>query len=353
MTSLVLGGADPATYLSHAALYGLAAILEDHKAPDLALSWTSGMAPRPQISCGWDPVTIATTVHRHAQARTDPDGWMLRDLPGAPARGLMSPRIAMVKAQDSWEGLQHARHVALDQLVDSHAHLDLRLLAALGEPAYWRFNPKGDRLQDDGASRLDMTPRNQGSELVGTRLRKLATAVAARAPQQVHDGLTGASIEDEAGKNSQTSRTANGMAPIGPVDNALAWCAQWGISQMPLTLRIGGTAHTAGHLGPAGAGHVFAPTWRTPWRPARLRTILASRQLADTAQGAINAASGATDGGHPDDAADLTGVNAAAPEWLNTRGVLAVYTFPIHRYGSASAPERRIQRGQLVRLTHR
>lgn len=95
----------------------------------------------------------------------------------------MSPRLATVPDKASWRDLQAARHRELDELTTSAKVTDLRFLAALGEPCYWSRNRKGDPLQDDGASRWEMQPRNQGSEFVGSRLRKLAIAVVGRAPR--------------------------------------------------------------------------------------------------------------------------------------------------------------------------
>ena len=43
MTDFVLATADPTAMLSHMALYGLAAIVEDGGLDDVRLSWTGGM----------------------------------------------------------------------------------------------------------------------------------------------------------------------------------------------------------------------------------------------------------------------------------------------------------------------
>ena len=51
-------------------------------------------------------------------------------------------------------------------------------MAALGEPCYWVSDRLGAIQQDSAASRLEMQPRNIGSEFVGNRLRKLADAAA-------------------------------------------------------------------------------------------------------------------------------------------------------------------------------
>lgn len=350
MTGIVLGSAEPTRLLSHLAAYGLAAIVEDSGAAGVVLSWTRGMNPRPWVATrDLDADAIATIVQQHAARHAGPDAWLWRDVPAAPGRGLMSPRISTIGDAQGWTDLQRARHEVLDQLVASDARLDQRLLQALGEPAYWRFDATGKPRQDEGASQLDMTPRNQGSELVGTRLRKLAAAVAKRDPEQVLDGLTGACVRDEAaGRDAQESRSANGLAPVGPVDNALAWCALWGVSQLPLALRGNGAAVTTGHVGRPGHGACYAPAWSSPWSLARVRTVLASEQLRTVAKAAVSR----TDHDAPAGPADALTTDAARL-WLRARGVLAVFTFPIGRHGSTKAPERRAERGRHHPLTPR
>jgi hypothetical protein len=85
------------------------------------------------------------------------------------------------------------------------------------------------------------------------------------------------------------SRTATGLASPGPTDNALAWCALWGISQFPLAMRINDTAQTSGHFSRARKEWFYVPMWQGAWRPARLRSVLASQELR-TFAGAIGAA---------------------------------------------------------------
>ena len=86
---------------------------------------------------------------------------------------------------------------------------------------------------------------------MGSRLRKLAESVSARKPPDVLAGLRGTLVRDEIGQDQVTSRTGTGFCNPGPVDNAVAWCALWGISQLPSTPRVGRRAVTisSGHLG--------------------------------------------------------------------------------------------------------
>jgi CRISPR-associated protein Csb3 len=345
MTDFVLASADPKTMLSHMALYGLAAIIEDGGIEDVRLSWTAGMTPRPVLSAPEaTPETIGEIVRRHAAQHGTPESWPSRQLGEGEQRALMSPRISVITTGEGWRSLQDRRHDVLDQLTDARALLDLRLIAALGEPSYWRKNRKGDRLQDDGASRLEMQPRNQGSEFVGNRIRPLAAAVAARTATEVSDGLTGRRVRDEIGKDQPASRTPTGFAAPGPTDNALAWCALWGISQFPIAQRTTGFALAAGHIGQGTSGYFYLPVWNGRWRTARHRTIVASRQLAQFAATGLS-----PDAVGRASAADDTSHGEAARRWLAGRSVTAVVRFPVHRFGSDSAPERRAMLGELLK----
>ncbi|MGD0561204.1 MAG: hypothetical protein ABSA93_40305 [Streptosporangiaceae bacterium] len=334
ITTLV---ADPRTLFSHVALHGLGAILESQGVPDVRLGWTRSGNPRPFIATDdLNDVDVATLVKRHAEAHAT-NSWVQRDmtLKGA-ARGLMSPRLTPFGDDATWAMVQRERHAVLDKLTSDCQWLDLRFVAALGEPCYWSFNRQGALLQDDGASRLEMQPRNQGSEFVGSRLRKLAPKVANREPDTIAAGLRGESVIDEIGNDKPDSRTPTGLATPGPADNALAWCALWGISQYPIGMRINETADTSGHLSRERQEWFYAPIWRGLWRPARLRTILASRYLR------LMAADGLPSKGPGE--TDVTPGRA----WLGSRGVEGVVRFPIHRFGSDSAPERRAMRGELI-----
>ncbi|MDG4832984.1 hypothetical protein O7627_27305 [Solwaraspora sp. WMMD1047] len=348
MTDFVLATAESTTMLSHMALYGLAAIVEDCGLEEVRLSWTGGMTPRPVLSAPQaTPEKIGEIVRRHAAEHDNPESWPSRQLSEGEQRALMSPRISLIADGDSWRDLQNRRHAVLDQLTDARALLDLRLIAALGEPSYWSRNRQGQRLQDDGASRLEMQPRNQGSEFVGNRIRPLAAAVAARTAAAVSDGLLGSSVRDEIGKDQPASRTPTGFAAPGPTDNALAWCALWGISQFPIAQRNNDRASTTGHIGPGIAGYFYVPVWKDRWRTARHRTITASGQMSRFATTGLTAKNlgRASD----DDAAR----READQQWLANRGVTAVVRFPVQRFGSDNAPERRAMLGELLKTERR
>jgi CRISPR-associated protein Csb3 len=215
VTRFVLAGSDSRVLLSHLALYGLGAILEEAGATP-RLGWTSGMDPRPAVhGAGCTPADLAVAVRAHAARRAKPDAWVSRTLPDkGKRRGLMSPRLTTLSIPEGWRDLEERRNDTIDEVTARRAELDLRMLGALGRPAYWRMYQR-QRRQDDGASRWEMQPRNQGSEFVGTRLSPLARAVAARSDVQVLDGLTGAAPIDEVGHGKADSRTPTGLAAPG------------------------------------------------------------------------------------------------------------------------------------------
>ncbi len=345
MTQITLASCEPRTLFSPLALYGLGAIAESGGVRDVRLGWTGTANPRPCISAAdADDIAVAELVLGHARMRNADSSWGRRDVtfrvksPGVPktaTKAVMSPRLSQFADPATWELVQQSRQEVLDELTTGHHWLDLRFLAALGEPCYWSSSKKGESLQDDGAHRMEMQPRNQGSEFVGTRLRKLAAAVAQRDAAKVLAGLSGASVTDEL-DNSPDSRTATGLASPGPADNALAWCALWGISQFPIAMRINDTAETSGHLSHRRKEWFYVPVWTGLWRPARLRSVLASQALRTFAATGLGAA-GYTDG-HV----------SAARAWLAARNVEGTVRFEILKFGSDNAPERRAMSGQVI-----
>lgn len=322
----ILATSTPHIALSHLTLYGVAAILDD-AGHHVRLSWTNTSDPRPCIHSALEPEQLAEVVHAHSAQRAESESWLQATFTSrGRTMALLSPRISKLD-HDDWPLLQEQRHNVLDALRHQHAHLDLKLLAALGEPCYWSFTPRGDLIQDDAASRWDMQPRNRGSELVTNRLRPLATTLAKWSPKKILDGLTGTTVHDTVGEQKPDSRTATGLAPPGPTDNALTWCALWGISQLPTTHRPGRRSRSTGHQGPAEAEAMHLPAWNRPWPLARLRTILTSPALHTFAASEAD--------------------SAPARRWLHAHGIPTVMTFPVDRYGTDKAPERRTQHGTM------
>ncbi len=325
---------------THAVLWGAASIAVAAGHRDVRLGWSGRMARVPSLY-GVGLTDLAQAVRERAVQAIEAEHWIQAGLPHEPARALFSPRIKALAAPEAWASLQSARQDHVDRLGASSSYLDLRLLAGLGEPSYWHTE-RGEARQDQGASRLEMQPRNQGSEFVGTRMRSLAAAVAARSVADVAAGLTGALRLDEVGRNSPDSRSASNLMPPRATDNALACVAMWGLSQAPVMHRAHQPSRTATHLprakhGALGAevraGHVVVPIWSGRWTLARLTSVLASGQLVESGL------------------ARLEGAPAAvAEQWLQERGVIALLLMPIHTFGSTSSPERRVMAGRSVTL---
>jgi CRISPR-associated protein Csb3 len=301
--------------------------------------WTTERDPKPRIEVdGHDAAAIASAVHEHTTRESTRDSWVQRriDHEGRPSAAF-SPRLKTPSSRQAWNTLQSARHQTIDALPPTTAALDLRMIGALGEPAYWRI----DRTPrpDEGASRWEMKTRNRGEEFVGDRLAPLSHAVAARSTEEILAGLTGRSLRDEVGKNKPDSRTGTGLCPPGPVDNAVAWCALWGISQFPVIAHVGRQSTTACTDVPGRRTHpthVYLPMPARPITLARLRTLLASHDLRIA--GTTPAQTGGTD------AIDTT----AARTRLVNNGVRALIRFPVSVSTNPSAPERMVLDGAPV-----
>ncbi len=332
--ALELDRSDPLELLTHMVAYGLAAIVEAATRTPPTLSWTEGMAPRARVAhAALPPAEMAGIVQGHAARLVHEDAWPQEriQLAGKP-RGLMSPRLAKV---DHWPELTRRRHEVLGRLTGEDTWLDQRFLWSLGEPCYWSFGSRDEIRQDDAASRLELQPRNQGSEIVGNRLSPLAQAVAGRTPEEIEQAFRGVVCRDSVGHDAPDSRSGIGFRAPGPVDDVVSWCALWGVSQFVLN-RSPRSTTTAGNLRDGRDEWFFVPIWRGEWTPARLRTVLASAQLRAVAEEST--------GRNTDDSADAFATSDGR-RWLLARGVKALVVFPVQRFGSASAPERRAQRG--------
>ena len=358
MSEITLGSCAPGTLLSHLALYGLAAILESGGITGLRAGWNDSGDRRPYVT-GPDLTgeRAAEAVSRHAGQAADRGSWLHRSitLEGSP-RALMSPRLTRFGDETTWRQAQEDRHKVLDSLTDQGRWLDLMFLAALGEPCYWVTNRQGAIQQDSAASKFEMQSRNNGSEFVSNKLRKLADAIAARTAEQILSGLLGDSVRDEAGGDAADSHTATGLATPGPTDNALAWCALWGISQLPLAMRIRGMAVTTGHLGRGRQEFFYVPIWQSPWRLSRLRAMLASTKLRVAASSGVDHIGRLV--GNPPPGAIVpstvpmhTGSEiTAARHWLAERGTDGVIRFPVQSVGRGKAAEWRSLTGEPVPL---
>lgn len=332
MTEFVLAS-DYRSALSHFAGYGLAAILEDQGARGLRIHWSDGAVPRLVLTGAGTPLDVATAVHEHAETHSRPRSWVQQtftvDGVGKNSEvGLFSPRIARPGDRAAWEALFTARHNSQDREENS-GWLDSLMLQALGEPAHWLVGTDLDE-PDRGASRWEMKTRNRGEDFTRNRLSKLAHTVAARSVDGVLAGLTGESTTDEAGKDSDSSRSGTGLTRPARVDNAIAWCAIWGISWFRLIPRVKVQSFTPGATPPnrVHPAKMALPLASTPIAPARLRRILRSSEFDDAAFGA----------------ADLPEQRAAIDR-LRRSGISGIVVFPIEVGGSSSAPERIVLSG--------
>lgn len=330
--TVVLNGFDVRELFTHALLWGAAAIAEDAGVPAVRVGWTgSGMSPTPQlVGDDLDEQRLAAIVRDHAAAHCAAESWIAAALPSEQKRGLFSPRVGALGADAAaWRLLHDTREAALDRLPG--ATLDLRLIGALGEPAYWGRIVNKRVAEEQGASRLEMQPRNQGSEFVGSRLRPLASIVARRMVTEIAAGLAGRAVRDEMGRDRPDSRTATNLRPLGATDDAAAWVALWGLSTAPVAHLARRMTRTATHVPAAsGAGSFRVPVWRGWWTPARLRTVLASKALVS---------------GTGEEQVDAT-----SREWLVQHGVRGLVEMNVNVSGSNSAPERRAVTGTPVRI---
>jgi CRISPR-associated protein Csb3 len=321
--------------VSHFALYGLAAICEDQLGAQARLWWTDDRRPRGKLDVAPES-TIADAVQQHAHNHSDSSSWVLQRINHENRlTATFSPRIKAPSSAAAWQALQSQRHLALDKLVSTHALLDLQMIGALGEPAYWRVDSTAR--PDEGASRWEMKTRNKGEEFVGNRMEPLASAVAARTPDAILSGLTGATARDEVGRDNPESRSATGFTPPGPIDNALAWCALWGMSHFPVVHHTNQRSVTAATYVPPRRTHpalVYLPAATRGITLARLRSILTSEELSSATS----------------ETANIIRVEASR-KWLANRGIRAVMRFPVFVSNNPSAPERWILTGSPIPMS--
>ncbi|AMS05408.1 MAG: hypothetical protein SOH99_00020 [Acidipropionibacterium acidipropionici] len=314
--------------LTHFALVGLAAILEEAGATKVRLGWTAEGVAKARIT--WEGPEAGDAVKGHAERHADEGSWVqAKGLEGD--TGLFSPRIKVPKAVDGWIDLEGRREAILDSGL---TELDARMVSNLGEPGYWVVDNRENQ-PDRAASRWEMKTRNRGEEFIGKRLAPLAAIVAARPASSITDGLTGASTTDRAGKDSPGSRTSTGLTPPGPTDDALAWCGLWGISSFALVPAVSKVSATSG-ASPLRALHprrALIPVADHMLSPAAWRALMASRAVNDLAS------------------ADTERQSAAVAE-LPLRGVIGACDFTVHKGGSSSAPERMILSGEFHLLEY-
>lgn len=340
MARLELAG-DVRVAFSHCAAYGVAAIAKEALGDRVTISWTQSLAARPVIDGPRvDRRSVARAVQDHARRHAEHGDWTGLTVGGADSPGLFSPRAKAPGNDGNWRALFQRRDAAVDALVRATRWLDLRMIGALGQPAYWRWDRTGARLPDEGASRWEMKTRNRGEDFVRDRLRPLACAVSGWSADLIEASLAGARVDDAVGRNDAASRTATGLAAPGPADNVLAWCALWGLSLMPVVHSLMRRSASAGSRQFLSGGRrsewFYLPVPIRPLTVERLMTVLGSRALAEFAEVSVS-----------DQPSDGLG-GERAREWLREQGVGGIVVFPVGIFGSPSAPERRAMLGRLV-----
>ena len=332
-----VGGSFTSALTSFAGL-GMALMLEEAGIARVRLGWTDTAEPRLMISGeGVDDLGIARIVHAHATRSATDDSWLemsFEEKPWSSGTAVFSPRIKEAQSDEEWHYLQIRRSQGIDQVIEeSRRWLDLDLLGALGEPAYWRFR-RNHPDPDQGASRWEMKTRNHGGEFVGDRLRSLARIVTGRIFERVLEGINGNSTVDEAyrGKRSDESRTSTGLTRPRFTDSALAWCGLWGLAAFPVVHRVRFPSATAGHVQTGRRSEeLVVPVLIGRYSVERWRAVIVSSQVL--------AAVGA----------DLT-VRRNARQWLTRHGVRAVLHFPV-QITDIKVPERYLGDGQNELLT--
>ena len=318
---------------SHLMLIGLACVLEQQGVNGVRIYWTNSMDPRPVIEARCEWMEACEHVREYAARMAAPSGWIWQDVTVAGKRkALFSPRLGNPDSAE-WVDLHSRRHTAAARLAAAYPvdWLSLRLIGALGAPAYWGPERTGKVEVDQGASRWEMKTRNAGEEFVGQRFSPLTSAVASRGCQEISDGLLGRVVLDERGKpTAPDSRLATGLRPPGPVDAVQAWCGLVGVSSFPVLHHVHRLTSTAGYEGAYSGGIFHIPVPGRSMSPPKVRAVISSdvpvRFLSSQA------------------AAD----RAAAADSLANWGVVAVAKFPMSVSSNPSAPERWASVGEIV-----
>lgn len=354
MSTIRIAG-DAGSALSHFAMYGLAAIGDEAGMGPITLWWTMEAQPKPMLDLGAaDPIHLAQAVHDVIR-KLDRDGeWpsLTLEYGAGSKKAAMSPFSPRIKAIDAekypedWSRHQNARHAVLDRLTQDRRLLDLALIQALGEPAYWRTENRDPR-PDHGASRWEMKTRNRGEEFVQHRFLLMIQELAKWSIEEIQEGITGIEARDTLAKNPVDSRTSTGFTPPAAADVALSFAALIGISMFPMARRVHHINVTPG-AHPKSALHPTAmilPVPTTPVRRERLSGILLSKQFALVVENQGKKLE------HKEPHVEAAGEIKleAARKWLEDRGVPGVVRFPIFKGGSVSAPERQVLSGTVVR----
>ncbi|WP_246958045.1 hypothetical protein [Brachybacterium sp. Marseille-Q7125] len=327
--------------LSHMVLWGLAAICEDTGERVVRAGWSDDADPRPQLRMSGDGTDRVGEIVREHAARHAAEGSWLHQKISVAANGsgevaLGAPRTAPPANEEVWGRVDAAHRAMLDALP---TRLDQRMQPGLGYRSWWATGPTGKIRADKGCNDWEMRTRNRGSDVVTHRLLPLAQEVSSWEPSRIMGGLLGETVDDRVGKNVADSRSGTGFALPGPVDNARAWCALWGLTLVPVlpqAITGGRSPATLSRGDVPGAARRHLVMFASPrlLSVARARTVLRSSHLPKAAV---------------PEAEDAAG-RAEAIAWCRAQGIEVVLRFPVNITGSKTFPERQALRGKAVPL---
>lgn len=335
--NIMLAG-DFKTLLSHMVLWGLAAICEEAELPGVRGAWSDEAAPRPLLHTDAAPEAVAEAVIDHATRCAQDDSWLRRAVSvsadGKTEVALAAPRTAAPATPEIWAAVAAEHLELLDGLA---SQLDRQLQLGFGYRSWWAVERSGTIRADFGCNAWEMRTRNRGTDVVKDRLLPLAEEVSTWSVGDIVTGLCGTTVNDAVGENKPASRSGTGFCLPGPVDNARAWCALWGLSMLPVIAHrfrgaISPAALTAQDVPTQSRRHLVMFGSPRPMTPARARAILRSSALVQaSAPESIGA-----------------GEFTKAVGWCRSHGVDLAVRFPIDVVGSTTSPERRALHGQVV-----
>ncbi|CAB0577772.1 hypothetical protein FRC0129_00005 [Corynebacterium diphtheriae] len=344
MTNHITLGGDVASALTHFASYGAAFIARDLTNSPVFTRWTNENTPRVVLTS--DIATEALALNIKKIASNWAEGWTSARVKYA--GGTFSPFSPRFKAIDpvknagDWVVHQQTRQKLIDQLRNDKDFLALQFITGLGEAAYWRFDKKSPR-PDHGASRWEMVSRTKGKEFISDRLAPMCKELATWEVSWISEGIQGFQIRDTIAPNPSESRTSTGLTPPGPNDVALSFLGLLGLSQFPTLPLVSGISVTAGAY-PVSVLHpqvAALPVFNQSLTLESIHAIINSLEwFMVTKEICSNAVTS--------NSAEET--NKSARKYLVQRGVPAAARFTIRKSGSSMAPERNLERGELVLL---
>lgn len=338
MNQLVIEG-DVTSALSHFTALGVASIVDQLLGAEARVGIVSEPMQRTRcaVHTRHSLDAIGNAVVQHAASNSQEDSWVKARISGGSRNDSPQfvPRYKPPKDASEWRDICAQRSEWTREHDESLSILDERMLHGFGQPAWWRCDGK-DNQPDAGASRWEMKTRNRGEDMVDKRMTPLAETVAQWKPIDVANGLSGKTCKDVVGKNKDDSRSSSGFRIPGPTDNAVAWCALWGMSAFPVVPRLGGMAQTPGawprrNVHPK---HMVLPIFHEPVSVYRYRAVVTSEMFDLRAFCAER------------DEPDIAVVQQASA-WLGEQGVSYLVKFPILLGGSSSAPERQVLSGEV------